>query len=390
MNVTKHIANGAVVDAIYLDFEKAFDTVPHRRLLEKLKAYGIGGNLHKWIGEYLRDRSQVVLVNGSESVIGNVLSGVPQGTVLGPLLFVIYINDMLDTISSGGLLFADDTKIFRRITSENDAQELQDDLKKLETWSKSWLLRFNVNKCHVLTLGKFENIQYTSRYKIGNKELEHVFSEKDLGVTVDSDLNFDDHICTKVNTANQIMGLIRRSFTYLDAKSFIKMYTAMVRPHLEYGQCVWYPHLKRHKNIIEKVQMRATNLVDGYSNLPYPERLKKLNLPTLSYRRDRGDAIQIYKHFTKYDDAIISDTFKRKTRTNRGHDRQILERRPKDGTRGVQFNSFYYRAPRLWNELPNEVVNAPTINTFKNRLDKYWSDIPTKYSYNEQEIVSDS
>ena len=201
------------------------------------------------------------MVNGSSSQVGAVVSGVPQGTVLGPLLFVIYINDMLDEVSSCALLFADDTKIFRQVTCEEDANALQEDLLKLEAWTKLWLLRFNTDKCHVLTLGKLENIEYTKRYMIGDMELEHVFEEKDLGIMVDADLSFDEHICTKVNKANQIMGLIRRSFVNLDNKSFIKLYTALVRPHLEYGQRVWSPHLKhqKHRDLIEKIKCEQPN-----------------------------------------------------------------------------------------------------------------------------------
>ena len=117
-------------------------------------------------------------------------------------MFVIYINDILDEIKSNGLLFADDTKIYRTITCREDAEELQNDLSTLETWSEKWLLRFNADKCHVLTTGKFEDIMHTMRYKICDKELEHVFDEKDLGVTIDSNLMFDEHIASKVQIAN--------------------------------------------------------------------------------------------------------------------------------------------------------------------------------------------
>ena len=131
----KKTANGGVIDAIYLDFSKAFDTVPHQRLIGKLEAYGISGNILSWIKGFLQGRTQQVVVNGSTSPTAPVLSGIPQGTVLGPVLFVLYINDLLDNITSEGLMFADDTKIFRQITSREDAVELQSDLEKLEQWS---------------------------------------------------------------------------------------------------------------------------------------------------------------------------------------------------------------------------------------------------------------
>ena len=144
---------------------------------------------------------------------------------------------------------------------------LQEDIKKLEQWTEKWLLRFHPDKCHVLSLGKIENTQYTHRYCICQQEMEHVFEEKDLGVTFDSDISFDAHIASKINKANSISGLIRRSFTYLDCDSFKKLYCALVRPHLEYGQSIWSPHLMRDIDALEKVQIRATKSVDGLSNL---------------------------------------------------------------------------------------------------------------------------
>ena len=163
---------------------------------------------------------------------------IEQGTVLGPVLFVIYINDILDSITFEGFLFADDTKIFHKVTSQEDALKLQSDIEALEVWSNKWLLHFHPDKRHVLTLGKSENIMYTKRYKICDKEIEHVFNEKDLGVIIDSELLFEEHISTKLRVANGIVGLIRRSFTHLDCKSFTKIYTAFVRPHLVYAQSV--------------------------------------------------------------------------------------------------------------------------------------------------------
>ena len=239
---TEVVASGGVVDAIYFDFAKAFDTVPHQRLLSKLSSYGIGGYLLEWIKSFLLDRRQIVKVNGVESYSCQVKSGVPQGSVLGPLLFVIYINDLPECIRSTSYLFADDTKVLRKIYSEDDAKLLQADIDILDNWSKKWLLRFHPDKCHVLTIGKFENISHTERYKLGNTELEHVFEEKDLGVMIDSDMKFDQHISAKVKKANSIAGLIRRSFSFLDGLLFKQLFTTLVRPHLEYCQSVWSPH----------------------------------------------------------------------------------------------------------------------------------------------------
>ena len=154
----KTIAEGGVIDTIYFDFAKAFDSVPHRRLISKLESYGISARVLNWIKNYLNERQQTVSVNGEKSDPVEVLSGVPQGTVLGPLLFVLYINDILDNTKSHGFMFADDTKLFRQVTSKEDALVLQSDINLLDEWSKKWLLSFNKSKCHVLTLGKFDDI----------------------------------------------------------------------------------------------------------------------------------------------------------------------------------------------------------------------------------------
>ena len=235
------IASGGVVNTIYLDFAKAFDAVPHRKLMGKLKFYGITGNILKWIEQFLTGRTQVVLVHGTHSVSADVLSGILQGAVLGPLLFIIYINDILTNIESDGYLFADDTKIFRNISTLNDSFSLQKDIHSLENWDKLWLLGFNQDKCHILTLGKFVNITHTHRCKVADYEIEHVFDEKDLGVIFDSNMSFEEHISAKIKKANSIAGLIRRSFTFLKCKSFKKTYTAFPLPHLEYAQSVWSP-----------------------------------------------------------------------------------------------------------------------------------------------------
>ena len=190
--------------------------VPHKRL----ESYGVKCKLLRWIEEFLTGRQQCVLVNGEKSSYGHVTSGIPQGTVLGPLLFVVYINDILENISSDGFLFADDTKIFKTITSRDDSLNLQADIDALRNWSLEWGMEFNKGKCHVLTLGKFENTKHTHRYQLGGDENEHVFSEKDLGITIDSELTYDDHISNKIRNANGNAGLMRRSFSYLDPLTF--------------------------------------------------------------------------------------------------------------------------------------------------------------------------
>ena len=168
-------------------------------------------------------------------------------------------------------------------------------------------------------------------------------------MTIDSELRFEEHISEKVRKANTIVGLIRRSFSFLDCQLFKKLYITFVRPHLEYAQAVWAPHLSKHINMIVNVQIRATKLVDGLGGLDYTKRLKKLDLPTLPYRRARGDKIELFKHFHAYDKATLPLSFQPRNRISRKHNFQLVRKLPKDGTRGLQANSFYYRTTQIWN-----------------------------------------
>ena len=375
------VAQGRVVDVIFFDFQKAFDMVPHKKLLCKINSFGIRGKLLRWIENFIVGRKQCVVVNGEKSSYGSVLSGIPRGSVLGPLLFVLYINDILDNIRSEGFLFADDTKIFKEIVERLDAEFLQDDIDALCNWSKRWDMHFNADKCHVLTIGRFENIRHAHRYTLETNELEHVNEEKDLGVWVDSELDFSEHISKKVNIANSTVGLIRRSFAFLDSSSFRKLFCAFVRPHIEYAQAIWSPHSQKQIDMIEAVQIRATKLVDGLKNLDYKERLERCQLTTLRFRRLRGDMIEVYKHFHFYDQNCIPPTFKRNTRPSRKHNFQLCLPKVLDGERGVHRNSFYSRIVTIWNELPKAVVDADSLNAFKNRLDEHWMNHPLKYNH---------
>ena len=188
-DVTKWVDEGSPVDIIYLDFKKAFDKVPHQRLLLKLKAHGIGNSMINWIEKWLIDRRQRVVVDGEVSNWKSVLSGVPQGSVLGPILFSIYVNDLDDDITSKVLKFADDTKVLRKIKSDADRQHLQDDLNKLIEWSEKWQMLFNFGKCKCPHTGHGnENAQYT----MGGTVLNTTVKEKDLGLTISADMKVSE------------------------------------------------------------------------------------------------------------------------------------------------------------------------------------------------------
>ena len=203
-----------------------------------------------------------------------------QGTVLGPVLFVIYINDLPSVVKSETYMFADDTKIFAKSKESNNSQTIQDDLNNLQLWSDTWLLKFHPEKCKVMSIGRTTNQQEDlylyKQNEVGTMEtvnLQVVTSEKDLGIVIDNKLQFGEHIQEITKKANNIMGIIRRNVDHVDKETFTPLYKHLVRSHLEYGQPVWNPYLKKDIIQVESVQRNATIQVLGLSHLSYTERL---------------------------------------------------------------------------------------------------------------------
>ena len=372
--------NGGNIDCIYLDFRKAFDTVPHKRLLNKLYSYGIRGKIHLWIANFLSNREQSVKIGGSMSNKSQVTSGIPQGSVLGPILFLIFINDLPDIVSSAVKLFADDTKVYREISSSEDCEILQQDLNNLSCWTDSWLLRFNAAKCKSIHLGR-KNIHHKYYIKEGDKtiEVEQISTEKDIGVTFDSDLKFSEHIAICVKKANQKLGLIRRSFEYIDKDMFLILYKSLVRPTLEYASVIWSPYLKKDIVAIESIQRRATKLVKDLSSLSYEERMLQLGIPTLIYRRERADMIQLFKIMNNYDQADLHSITLTNDSNTRGHKHKLVKRHYKYKS---YMKNFTARSINPWNSLPSECISSESVNSFKSNINNAWKHKANKFYYN--------
>ena len=358
------------VEVIYLDFRKAFDSVPHKRLIGKLRCYGIGDRVLSWIESFLEDRMQQVSLYGNLSDLVPVRSGVPQGSVLGPLLFLLYVNDLPDAVTSNVRMFADDTKLFSGISSEHDVRTLQADLNALVEWSRTWQLPFNENKCKVLHVGAAKDHH---SFQMGSDRLTNTSVERDLGVQVDSILKFRQQASTAVFKASQVLAVIRRSFAFLDEFTLPLLFKSLVRPHLEFSSLVWGPFNRADQKAVERVQRRATRLVVSIRHLPYPERLKRLKLPSLYYRRRRMDMIHAYKMLHGHVDTDPSELLATNPeRRTRGH---TLKLRKPRATCRARLNSFSVRCINDWNGLPAEIVHSPSVNVFKNRLDAHWESI---------------
>lgn len=363
--LTAAVDNQIPVDVNYLDCRKAFDTVPHKRLLAKLEAYGIRGKILEWIKAFLTGREQYVEIRGTKSDKLGVTSGVPQGSVLGPVLFLIYINDLVSDLECPVLLFADDAKIFKEIRSQEDIEAMQRDLKRLETWSVKWLLNFNADKCVTMHIGhRNPHVDYA----LNRTQLKESTTEKDLGVHVSADLKPSHHVNIAAAKGNRMVGLIKRHFPEMDLDTCHTLYCALVRPHLEYAVQSWSPYYRKDIIELEKVQRRMTKLVPELKDLDYEARCEALGLTTLEKRRRRGDLIETYKILNGFEDIdykIFFEYSDTSTRSNtcklkkRGHWRTL-----------VRANAFSVRVVNSWNSLPEDVVNAPSISSFKSRLDK--------------------
>ena len=315
------------VDSVYLDFSKAFDSVPHNELLFKLWTFGITGSLWSWFRSYLSSRHHYVAINSAKSDTLPVLSGVPQGSILGPLLFLIYINDIpLSAPNSSTLLFADDAKRFKVIKDHADRIELQGDLNSLCEWSALWKLLFNDSKCLSVIFAKPNSAEVESSYSLNDKSIAPSKRCKDLGVIVSSDCSWADHYDMILSRAYKILGLLRRSFSSsTSTASKRSLYLSLVRSHLVYCSPLWRPQLKQSIISLERLQKRASKYILNDFTSNYKERLTKIHLLPLMMLFELNDILFLIKclkkpskcfDITKYIRFCSSGTRSQTTRTH--------------------------------------------------------------------------
>uniref|UniRef100_A0A4W3H3U0 Reverse transcriptase domain-containing protein n=1 Tax=Callorhinchus milii TaxID=7868 RepID=A0A4W3H3U0_CALMI len=236
------------------------------------------------IEEWLSGRKQRVVINGSFSNWQDVTSGVPQGSVLGPQLFTIYINDLDEDIECNVSKFADDTKLGSRVSSQDDAKRLQQDIDRLGEWASRWQMEFNVSKCEIIHLSSKNK---RTDYFLEGEKSDSVSIQRDLGVLVHQSQKVSLQVQQATKKANGMLAFISKGLEYKSREVLLQLYRALVRPHLEYCVHVWSPYLKKDILALEGVQRRFTRLVPGMRGLTYEDRLNKLGLYSLEYRRIR-------------------------------------------------------------------------------------------------------
>ena len=249
--------NNHQTDVVILDFSKAFDTVPHTELCSKLKSYGVDGPIFEWLKSFLSKRYKQVVVDGESSKKATVDSGVPQGTVLGPLLFLVHINDLPQSVTSQVRLFADDFLLYRKINNQQDYELLQKDLTSLERWAEKWGMRFNPQKCYIMSI----NNKHPHFYTLCNHVLKQVQQNPYLGLTLSEDLTWSTHISKICKKASSTMALLRRNIRHCPRECKMTAYLSLVRSNLDYGSTIYDPYLQQDVNKLERIQRQVARFI---------------------------------------------------------------------------------------------------------------------------------
>ena len=363
-DLARNLQAGKQTDLILLDFSKAFDKVNHEKLLHKLHQYGVRGNNLKWIKGFLDGRTQTVVVERDESTSVPVTSGVPQGSVLGPILFLAYINDLPDRVTSKVRLFADDTALYLSLNKHKESKSLQEDLNNLQIWDRELDMEFNPGKCQVIQVTHARR-PMPSVYHLHGQVLEVVDHAKYLGVNISASLKWNQHINGITKKATRSLGFIKRNILTKYTKVREVAYKTLVRPQLEYASSVWDPHSKEHIYNIEMVQRRAARWVlHDFSPLSsVTNMLDRLEWQTFEHRRSCARLTLFFKIVHHHVAIPLPEYLVQPARiSRRSHPygyRQI------SNTKDYYKYSFFPLAVVQWNNLPVHVVQMTALDFFK-------------------------
>ena len=385
-NILYHKLHNKDTDVIYLDYEKAFDKVDHQILLEKLKCYKIGGNLYQWIAEYLSNRRQTVVIQGTTSKDSEVRSGVPQGTVLGPILFLVYINDLEQCIKNCTVSsFADDTRIKKQITKTSDVDTLQAGVNSSAKWSQENNMSLHEHKFELLTHSSAKHnlmreLPYSNQFyeytTQNDQPIESKSMVRDLGINITPEVSFTPHINIICDKARQMSAWVLSVFSDRGTTTMLTLFKAMIRNRVEYCSPLWSPSKISDIQTLEAVQRHFTSKISGHSDKSYWERLSSLNLMSLQRRRERYTIIMMYKILHNLVPNDLHITFQRSDR--RGI-RAALPAMIRGSTLKAQTSydeSFAVLAPKLWNCIPADTTLKDSLASFKTSLGKFLEQIP--------------
>lgn len=380
-----NLANGEDTDTLYLDYAKAFDKVDHELLLKKMILYGFPPNIVRWVSSFLVGRYQTVVFKGVHSKKAPVISGVPQGTVLGPVLFLIFVNDLGNKLFDSTIsFFADDTRMSHKITSLADKIKLQGEVLEVLEWSKNNNMELNQRKFELLIHSSSVNPfshelpfwPELYNYEVANSYIVQPSDcLRDLGVIVTSDLSWSTHISSLIVKARGILHWSLSVFKSRDREVMLTLYKSLVRSNLEYCSPLWNPSKICDIEHVEGVQREFTRRIDGYQNMSYWERLDKLGLWSLQRRRERFILLTMWKILNK----IVPNpnvAFRPPSRLGIQAIIPPINTRGRAANRTTYDGSFFVRGPILWNCLPSDLTTIQTMSQFKKKLDILINSLP--------------
>lgn len=376
--IIEYVEDGSNVDVIYLDFAKAFDKVDHGILARKLRTLGIGGKVGSWINQFLTARVQTVVINGTSSSTCCVKSSVPQGTVLGPILFIILLLDINEGITSVLSSFADDTRVLKSISSHEHCKQLQMDLDSIYKWQTNNNMLFNEDKFELLRYGRNEHIKEFTDYQGPNQNIiNEKSSVKDLGVTMSNNLTFTEHINKVCNKVKQLCGWILRTFKSRSMKVLKPLWVSLVQPHIDYCSQLWAPHKSTEIAKLEGLLRTYTNYIQEVKHLNFWARLNKLNMNSIQRRMERYRIIYSWKMI---EDVVPNFGIQYYTRQRLGRFCRIpkINNSALCSIQTLKESSFTVKGPQLFNILPQhlrDLTNCSVLK-FKTHLDTFLKLVP--------------
>ena len=369
---------------IFCDMSKAFDRVWHKGLIKKLSAHGIKGNLLKWIQDYMTNRQQCVLVNNEKSNNGTISAGVPQGSVLGPLFFLIYINDIADRLTSCSRLFADDTSMtYSSKNIDSIERVVNEDLAKLKSWSEKWLATFNPNKTKAMLISNSHDANINLTLTFDNTELEMSSSHKHLGVTLDDNAKWSSHINNIYVTSMKRVNVLRKLKYMLNKTTLLKMYNCFILPILEYACEVWDGCTSQESDILEGVQLEAARIITGLPLFCKKEYLyKETGLEKLCFRRQKRKLSLFYKMHNRLTPDYLTHLLPSQVQERSSyHLRHGEDYTTQNNRLSLTTNSFIPSSIRLWNSLDMQIRSSSSLTQFKSALKSQTNTVPEYFSY---------